>query len=85
MYKGSLSDGTLVAVKYIFDLETKADEEFCYEVEIISKIKHRNLLALRGCCVTSDNRGNRRFLVYDFMPNGSLGYHFSQIAVLKSF
>ncbi|KAG2389890.1 receptor-like protein [Vigna angularis] len=31
------------------------DEEFFYEVEIISKIKHRNLLPLRGCCVTSDN------------------------------
>jgi len=42
-------------------------------VEIISKIKHRNLLALRGCCVTSDNlKGKRRFLIYEFMPNGSL-------------
>ena len=77
VYKGSLSDGTLVAVKQVLDLETKADEEFCYEVEIISKIKHRNLLALRGCCVTSDNRGKRRFLVYDFMANGSLGYQLS--------
>ncbi|WJX16646.1 hypothetical protein P8452_06647 [Trifolium repens] len=53
VYKGTLSDGTLVAVKEIFDLDTRGDEEFCYEVEIISKIKHRNLLALRGCCVTS--------------------------------
>ncbi|KAK7301423.1 hypothetical protein RJT34_12287 [Clitoria ternatea] len=78
VYKGTLSDGTVVAVKEIFDLETKGDEEFCYEVEIISKIKHRNLLALRGCCVTSDNlKGKRRFLVYDFMPNGSLSYQLS--------
>ncbi|XP_027333172.1 probable receptor-like protein kinase At1g11050 [Abrus precatorius] len=78
VYKGTLSDGTVVAVKEIFDLETKGDEEFCYEVEIISKIKHRNLLALRGCCVASDNlKGKRRFLVYDFMPNGSLSYQLS--------
>lgn len=78
VYKGTLSDGTLVAVKEIFDLDTKGDEEFCYEVEIISKIKHRNLLALRGCCVASHNlRGKRRFLVYDFMPNGSLSYQLS--------
>ncbi|XP_061372190.1 probable receptor-like protein kinase At1g11050 [Gastrolobium bilobum] len=78
VYKGTLSDGTLVAVKEISDLETRGDEEFGYEVEIISKIKHRNLLALRGCCVTSDNlRGKRRFLVYDFMPNGSLSYQLS--------
>ncbi|KAG4975767.1 hypothetical protein AAZX31_13G018200 [Glycine max] len=73
VYKGILSDGAVVAVKEIFDLEAKGDEDFCYEVEIISKIKHRNLLALRGCCVASDNlNGKRRFLVYDFMPNGSL-------------
>ena len=78
VYKGTLADGTLVAVKEILELETKGDEEFCYEVEIISKIKHRNLLALRGCCVTSDSlKGKRRFLVYDFMPNGSLSYQLS--------
>ncbi|WVY91503.1 hypothetical protein V8G54_037017 [Vigna mungo] len=76
VYKGTLSDGTLVAVKEIFGLESKGDEEFCYEVEIISKIKHRNLLPLRGCCVTSDNlKGKRRFLIYEFMPNGSLNDH----------
>ncbi|KAK4572737.1 hypothetical protein RGQ29_030956 [Quercus rubra] len=74
VYKGTLSDGTLVAVKQILDLESTGDEDFCNEVEIISKIRHRNLLALRGCCVTSDNlKGKRRFLVYDFMSNGNLG------------
>ncbi|XP_027939661.1 probable receptor-like protein kinase At1g11050 [Vigna unguiculata] len=76
VYKGALSDGTVVAVKEIFDLESKGDEEFCYEVGIISTIKHRNLLALRGCCVTSDSlKGKRRFLIYEFMPNGSLSDH----------
>ncbi|KAK7320977.1 hypothetical protein VNO77_30990 [Canavalia gladiata] len=78
VYKGELSDGTLVAIKENFNLETKGFEEFCYEVEIISKIKHRNLVALRGCCISSDNlKGNRRFLVYDFMPNGNLSYQLS--------
>ncbi|KAI4337851.1 hypothetical protein L6164_016220 [Bauhinia variegata] len=84
VYKGTLSDGTLVAVKEIFDLETKGDEEFCYEVEIISKIKHRNLLSLRGCCVTSDNiKGKRRFLVHNFMPNSSLNYQLSHSGANK--
>ncbi|KAK7385147.1 hypothetical protein VNO78_30859 [Psophocarpus tetragonolobus] len=73
VYKGTLSDGVVVAVKEIFYLEAKGDEDFCNEVEIISKMKHRNILALRGCCVESDNlKGKRRFLIYDFMPNGSL-------------
>ncbi|XP_027332973.1 probable receptor-like protein kinase At1g11050 [Abrus precatorius] len=78
VYKGKLSDGTSVAIKENFELETKGDEEFCYEVEIISKIKHRNLLALRGCCISSDKlKGKRRFLVYDYMPNGNLCYQLS--------
>ncbi|KAL6962232.1 non-specific serine,threonine protein kinase [Sarracenia purpurea var. burkii] len=76
VHRGILSDGTVVAVKQILDLDSKGDEEFINEVEIISKIRHRNLLSLRGCCVTSDaSRGRRRYLVYDFMPNGSLNDH----------
>lgn len=78
VYKGTLSDGTMVAVKQSLDLDSKGDEDFCYEVEIISKIRHRNLLSLRGCCVASDDtKGKRRFLVYDFMPNGNLSDHLS--------
>lgn len=76
VYKGTLADGTLVAVKQILDLDLEGDEDFSNEVEIISKIRHRNLLSLRGCCVTSDiMKGRRRYLVYDFMSNGSLGDH----------
>ncbi|KAH9757143.1 putative receptor-like protein kinase [Citrus sinensis] len=84
VYKGTLEDGTLVAVKQITDLDTKGDEEFINEVEIISKIRHRNLLSLRGCCVSSDDeKGKRRFLVYDFMPSGSLGDHISNALTRK--
>lgn len=78
VYKGTLLDGTLVAVKQIIDIDTEGDEEFSNEVEIISKIRHRNLLSLRGCCVTSDDfRGKRRYLVYDYMSNGSLSDNLS--------
>ncbi|KAK6132261.1 hypothetical protein DH2020_034001 [Rehmannia glutinosa] len=69
---GTLSDGTEVAVKQILDLDSKGDDDFTNEAEIISKIRHRNLLALRGFCVTSDNG---RYLVYDHMSNGSLDDH----------
>ncbi|CAN1234484.1 Probable receptor-like protein kinase At1g11050 [Linum perenne] len=76
VYKGVLPDGSYVAVKELHDLDSLRDEEFFNEVEIISKIRHRNLLSLRGCCATSDvARGKRRFLVYDYMSNGSLGDH----------
>lgn len=76
VHKGALSDGTSVAVKQILDLDSQGDEEFSNEVEIISKIRHRNLLSLRGCCVTSDDRkGKRRYLICDYMLNGSLSDH----------
>ncbi|WCJ44412.1 Protein kinase superfamily protein [Euphorbia peplus] len=54
VYKGVLADGTVVAVKQMQDSDSQGDEEFSNEVEIISKIRHRNLLSLRGCCVSSD-------------------------------
>ncbi|KAF2291361.1 hypothetical protein GH714_023255 [Hevea brasiliensis] len=48
VYKGILADGTTVAVKQMHDLDSQGDDEFSNEVEIISKIRHRNLLSLRG-------------------------------------
>ncbi|GAV71929.1 Pkinase domain-containing protein, partial [Cephalotus follicularis] len=78
VYKGTLADGTLVAVKQVHNLDSQGDEEFTNEVEIISKVRHRNLLSLRGCCVSSDDlNGKRRYVVYDFMSNGSLSDHLS--------
>ncbi|KAH8483166.1 hypothetical protein H0E87_027799 [Populus deltoides] len=80
VYKGVLSDGTVVAIKRIIESDFQGDAEFCNEVEIISNLKHRNLVPLRGCCVidddvNSDERGNQRYLVYDYMSNGNLDDH----------
>ncbi|KAK4769187.1 hypothetical protein SAY86_027337 [Trapa natans] len=78
VYKGTLPDGTEVAVKKIIESDFQADAEFCNEVEIISNLKHRNLVPLRGCCVVDgdedyyDERDGQRFLVYEYMPNGNL-------------
>ncbi|KAK1371167.1 Protein kinase domain-containing protein [Heracleum sosnowskyi] len=86
VYKGVLLDGTVVAVKQLLDKDTNGEDvDFTNEAEIISKIRHRNLLVLRGFCVTSDAiRGNRRFLVYDFMSNGSLDdYLFNSGSISK--
>ncbi|KAI3990987.1 hypothetical protein MKX01_026171 [Papaver californicum] len=83
VYKGTLSDGSLVAVKKMIESDFQGNAEFCNEVEIISNLKHRNLVPLRGCCVTGDGedgeevneREQMRYLVYDFMPNGNLDDH----------
>ncbi|KAL2342224.1 hypothetical protein Fmac_010164 [Flemingia macrophylla] len=80
VFKGTLSDGTVVAVKRILESDFQGDVEFCNEVEIISNLKHRNLVPLRGCCVAEesedyDERGSQRYLVYEYMPNGNLEDH----------
>nr|CAB3465201.1 unnamed protein product [Digitaria exilis] len=78
VYRGVLADGSVVAVKKMLDPDMDGgDEEFTNEVEIISHLRHRNLVPLRGCCISDDDvdveeGGKQRFLVYDFMPNGAL-------------
>ncbi|KAD4983216.1 hypothetical protein R6Q59_002892 [Mikania micrantha] len=69
VYKGSLTDGTIVAVKRLKDDTNFGGEiQFQTEVETISLAVHRNLLRLWGFCSTE----NERILVYPFMPNGSV-------------
>eukprot|EP01018_Ginkgo_biloba_P019341 Gb_33832 [translate_table: standard] len=76
VYKGTLPDGQQIAVKRIRNCTSEGDSEFLNEVEIINNIRHRNLVVLRGCCVASDVReGHQRFLIYDYMSNGSLEDH----------
>ncbi|KAL8480224.1 hypothetical protein ACS0TY_026954 [Phlomoides rotata] len=66
VYKGQLKDGTLVAIKRLRK-STGAERQFQTEVEMFSIMEmHRNILTLRGFCMTSEER----FLVYPCMVNG---------------
>ncbi|CAL9093934.1 unnamed protein product [Musa textilis] len=69
VYKGRLADGSLVAVKRLKEERTPGGElQFQTEVEMISLAVHRNLLRLRGFCMTP----TERLLVYPYMANGSV-------------
>ncbi|KAK4724076.1 hypothetical protein R3W88_026855 [Solanum pinnatisectum] len=69
VYKGRLADGSLVAVKRLKEERTQGGElQFQTEVEMISMAVHRNLLRLRGFCMTP----TERVLVYPYMENGSV-------------
>ncbi|KAK9750472.1 hypothetical protein RND81_02G199700 [Saponaria officinalis] len=69
VYKGQLSDGTIVAVKRLIDGNAVGGEiQFQTEVEMISLAVHRNLLRLHGFCMTP----SERLLVYPYMSNGSV-------------
>ncbi|KAJ6867278.1 hypothetical protein NC652_038487 [Populus alba x Populus x berolinensis] len=67
VYRGKLPDGRLVAIKVL--KEAKGDgEEFMNEVASISRTSHVNVVTLLGFCYER----NKRALIYEFMPNGSL-------------
>lgn len=68
VYKGVLSDKTVVAVKKITALGAQGKKEFGTEIAIIGNIHHVNLVKLKGFCA----HGRERFLVYEYMSRGSL-------------
>ncbi|KAE9622314.1 putative protein kinase RLK-Pelle-LRR-VIII-1 family [Lupinus albus] len=69
VYKGILSDETFVAVKRAEEEDSlQGQKEFLTEIELLSRLHHRNLVSLIGYC----NEAGEQMLVYEFMPNGTL-------------
>ncbi|GKV02972.1 hypothetical protein SLEP1_g15343 [Rubroshorea leprosula] len=68
VYKGVLANGTVVAIKRAHQGSLQSQTEFITEIEILSRLHHRNLVSLVGYC---DEQGEQ-MLVYEYMPNGSL-------------
>ncbi|KAL6843703.1 hypothetical protein ACP4OV_026274 [Aristida adscensionis] len=70
VYKGKLSDGRVVAVKQLSQSSNQGKKQFAAEIETISRVQHRNLVRLYGCCLES----NTPLLVYEYLENGSLDH-----------
>ncbi|CAM6053679.1 unnamed protein product [Sphagnum tenellum] len=69
VYKGVLQDtGSLVAVKRITKQSEQGESDFVAEISVISQVRHRNLVQLRGWC----HEEGKLLLVYDYMSNTNL-------------
>ncbi|XP_052177859.1 probable leucine-rich repeat receptor-like serine/threonine-protein kinase At3g14840 isoform X3 [Diospyros lotus] len=68
VYKGLLSDGTVIAVKQLSSKSKQGNREFVNEIGMISALQHPHLVKLHGCCIA----GNQLFLIYEYMENNSL-------------
>ncbi|KAL0646735.1 hypothetical protein Bca4012_045026 [Brassica carinata] len=71
VYEGLFDDGTKVAVKVLKRDDQQGGREFLAEVEMLSRLHHRNLVNLMGICIEDRNRS----LVYELIPNGSVESH----------
>ncbi|XP_015163619.1 probable LRR receptor-like serine/threonine-protein kinase At1g56140 isoform X2 [Solanum tuberosum] len=68
VYKGTLEDNRIVAVKQLSVASHQGKSQFVAEIATISAVQHRNLVKLYGCCI----EGDRRLLVYEYLENKSL-------------
>ncbi|KAL3527019.1 hypothetical protein ACH5RR_011675 [Cinchona calisaya] len=72
VYHGILPDGRVVAVKRLYENNFKRVEQFINEVEILTHLRHQNLVTLFGC---TSRRSRELLLVYEYIPNGTVADH----------
>ena len=69
--QGYLQGQVEVAVKQLnMGVQHSSLDDFLNEVFLLSAVKHKNLVKLKGCCL----RETQRILVYEFVENNDLAY-----------
>ncbi|XLT83976.1 hypothetical protein HN873_005729, partial [Arachis hypogaea] len=74
VYKAQLPSGKTVALKKLHKTESENAsfyKSFCNEVEVLTEIRHRNIIRLYGYCL----HNRCMFLVYEYLERGSLYYN----------
>lgn len=72
VYKGKLKDGRVVAIKCLHQNTLRRVQQFRNEIEILNRLRHRNLVTLYGC---STRDSPKLLLVYEFVSNGTVAEH----------
>ncbi|XP_030955857.1 LEAF RUST 10 DISEASE-RESISTANCE LOCUS RECEPTOR-LIKE PROTEIN KINASE-like 1.1 [Quercus lobata] len=72
VYHGKLHDGREIAVKRLYGHNYRRLEQFINEVEILTRLRHKNLVSLYGC---TSRQCHELLLVYEYIPNGTVADH----------
>ncbi|KAL3731430.1 hypothetical protein ACJRO7_028326 [Eucalyptus globulus] len=72
VYYGKLRDGREVAVKRLYEHNYRRVKQFMTEVEILTRLRHKNLVSLYGC---TSRQSRELLLVYEYIPNGTVADH----------
>ncbi|XP_073040509.1 LOW QUALITY PROTEIN: leucine-rich repeat receptor protein kinase HPCA1-like [Primulina eburnea] len=68
VYRGTVSSGKVVAIKRAQEGSMQGRDEFKNEIELLSRVHHKNLVGLLGFCFEH----GEQMLVYEYMANGTL-------------
>ncbi|KAK4845955.1 hypothetical protein QYF36_011137 [Acer negundo] len=68
VYRATLPSGQLIAIKRAQQGSMQGAVEFKTEIELLSRVHHKNLVTLLGFCF---ERGEQ-MLIYEYIPNGCL-------------
>ncbi|PON78712.1 Mitogen-activated protein kinase kinase kinase [Trema orientale] len=68
VYRGTLPTRELIAIKRAKRETKQGGAEFKTEVELLSRVHHKNLVCLVGFCIEQ----GEQMLIYEYVPNGNL-------------
>ncbi|KAH9326574.1 hypothetical protein KI387_006752, partial [Taxus chinensis] len=71
VFWGKLQDEKQIAVKVLSLFSKQGVAQFLNEIDLLSRVHHRNLVSLLGYC----NESRDLMLIYEYMPGGSLNHH----------